>query len=210
MLKLKLKCVITWIVSVYCTEDTTSCLWEETEKSLFLSAADIACRGLWIWTWHCLRAQSRHWHCSTAAERTQHKVKTNVQGMKTTMEREEGKKCEKWNCGRSGPTIIHITQHVVSSVVTGASRSCSAEACIMWECVFVHMCVRVCVCVEQCSRDVGGRWGYWAEAGHRADQSRAITVEREVGGGVCVCVCVLGGWWMQNAELTVLTPFYTC
>lgn len=59
--------------------------------------------------------------------------------------------------------MIHISQHIVSSLVTAASRRCSGKVC---ECV--------CVGVTE--------WHRWG-GGYRADQSRAInTVRRGVGG----------------------------
>lgn len=72
------------------------------------------------------------------------------------------------------PTIIHITQQIVSSVVTGASRRC------------LHY-VAVCVEFGKWRSAVGqqgceGDGGVTERHGHRADQSRAITVERGVEG----------------------------
>lgn len=105
----------------------------------------------------------------------------------------------------SKPTIIHTTQQIVPSVVTGASRRCLAEVSSMWGCDAGGRTTKALNVLSVCARlgkgekgsgDAGERWGYCAAPGRHADQPSDIT-----GGGVCmrahVCVC---SWGVMNAD----------
>lgn len=143
------------------------------------------------WTWHHLRAVAgtapQHQAVETPERDIKYERKRNAEQRRKTVK-------VKHRTRRAAPTIIHTTQQIVSSVVAGASRRCSAEVCIMWHCVCFCMCVW-CLGrgeVLQGWRDVRGTAGLPSNTG----ASRWPVESHHCWVCASVCVC-LGG---VNAE----------